>query len=136
MRRECVGSMRQGMPREENGVDQFAPRAVLAGPRGRRKQRGKHLPSASVRSLGYRRSSRSCSARVSMVHIGRHQILRTPQLDFIENHRASPPRLDVKDCFLPEDFVGSFESKPELSEVSERTPASAHVGPIEQLEAI
>ena len=59
-----------------------------------------------------------------------------PQLDFIENHRASPPRLDVKDCFLPEDFVGSFESKPESSEVSEGTPASAHVGPIEQLEAI
>ena len=59
-----------------------------------------------------------------------------PELDFIENHRASPPRLDVKDCFLPEDFVGSLESKPESSEVSEGTPASAHVGPIEQLEAI
>ena len=63
-------------------------------------------------------------------------IAKDYKLDFIENHRASPPRLDVKDCFLPEDFVGSFESKPESSEVSERTPASAHVGPIEQLEAI
>ncbi len=63
-------------------------------------------------------------------------IRRFSKLDFIENYRALPPSLDVKDCFLLEDFVGSFESKPESSEVSERTPASAHVGPIEQLEAI
>ena len=31
-----------------------------------------------------------------------------PQLDFIEKYAASSPRLDVKDCFLPEDLVGSF----------------------------
>jgi hypothetical protein len=39
-------------------------------------------------------------------------ITRT-ELDFIEKYAASPSRLDVKDCFLPEDFVGSFKSEPE-----------------------
>ena len=44
--------------------------------------------------------------------------------------------MDVKDCFLPEDLAGSFESEPETSEISEGAPASPHVGPVEQLEAI
>src|SRR5271165_5078153 len=62
-------------------------------------------------------------------------LLAAAQLDFIES-AASPSRLDVKDCFLPEDFVGSFKREPEASEVSERAPASPHVGPVEQLEAV
>ena len=58
------------------------------------------------------------------------------ELDFIEKYAASPSRRDVKDCFLPEDFVGPFKSEPEASEVSERTPASPHLGPVEQFEAV
>ena len=58
------------------------------------------------------------------------------KLDFIEKYAASRRGLDVKDCFLPEDLVGSFEGEPEASEVSERAPASPHVGPVEQLEAV
>lgn len=59
-----------------------------------------------------------------------------PELDFIEKYPASPSRLDVKDWFLPEDFVGPFKGEPEASEVSECTPAFPHVGPVEQLEAV
>lgn len=59
-----------------------------------------------------------------------------PKLDFIEKYPASPSRLDVKDWFLPEDFVGPFKGEPEASEVSECTPAFPHVGPVEQLEAV
>ena len=58
------------------------------------------------------------------------------ELDFIEKCANSPPGLDVKDCFLSEDLVGSFENEPEASEVSEGAPASPHVGPVEQFEAI
>jgi hypothetical protein len=62
--------------------------------------------------------------------------LPPPKLDFIEKYPASPSRLDVKDWFLPEDFVGPFKGEPEASEVSECTPAFPHVGPVEQLEAV
>jgi hypothetical protein len=58
------------------------------------------------------------------------------ELDFIEKYAASSPRLDVKDCFLPEDLVGSFEGEPERPEISEGAPVSPHLGPVEQFEAI
>jgi hypothetical protein len=57
--------------------------------------------------------------------------LAAAELDFIEKYAASPSRRDAKDCFLPKDLVGSFEGKPEASEVSERVPAAPHVGPVE-----
>jgi len=60
----------------------------------------------------------------------------SPELDFIEKCAASSRRLGVKDGFLPEDLVGSFEGEPERPEISEGAPASPHVGPVEQFEAI
>jgi hypothetical protein len=63
--------------------------------------------------------------------IPQSQIVPVYQLDFIEKYAASPRRRDVKDCFLPEDLAGTFEGEPEASEVSERAPASPHVGPVE-----
>jgi hypothetical protein len=53
-----------------------------------------------------------------------------PKLDFIEK-AVSSLGLDVKDCFLPEDLAGSFESELESSEVSEGAPAAPHAGPVE-----
>jgi hypothetical protein len=62
--------------------------------------------------------------------------LSCSKLDFIEKYAASSRSRDVKNYFLLEDLVRPFEREPEASEVSERTPASPHVGPVEQLEAI
>jgi hypothetical protein len=59
-----------------------------------------------------------------------------PDLDFIEKWAESPAVLDVEDYFFPEDLVGSLDGEPEPSEVPERAPASPHVGPVEQFEAI
>jgi hypothetical protein len=59
-----------------------------------------------------------------------------PELDFIEKWADSPAALDVEDCFFREDIVGPLEGEPELSEVPESAPASPHVGPVEQFEAI
>jgi hypothetical protein len=58
------------------------------------------------------------------------------KLDFIEKWAIPPAGMDVKDCFFAEDFVGSLEGEPEPPEISERAPASPHVGPVEQFEAI
>ena len=63
-------------------------------------------------------------------------IIRLFGHDFIEKWADSPAALDVEDCFFREDIVGSLEGEPELSEVPESAPASPHVGPVEQFEAI
>src|SRR5271165_5074446 len=58
------------------------------------------------------------------------------QLDFIEKCAASAADEAVKDGFITEHVIGTLEGEPEWSEVTERAPASPHVGPVEQLEAI
>ena len=46
------------------------------------------------------------------------------KLDLIEKCAASSRWLGVKDGFVPEDLVGSFEGEPERPEISEGAPAS------------
>ena len=48
----------------------------------------------------------------------------SPELDFIEKCAASSRRLGMKDGFLPEDLVGSFEGEPERPEIPKGAPAS------------
>ena len=105
-------------------------------------------PSSTTRSKGRATSNDSSApangeaAAVRKVHFvlqGKGGVGKTfvaSLLDFIEKHAASSPRLDVKDCFLAEDLVGSFEGEPERPEISEGAPASPHLGPVEQFEAI
>ena len=97
---------------------------------------------SSAASTRARRCARTSACRgrkiaISLVRLKRSGQYHTgAELDFIEKYAASPSRRDVKDCFLPEDFVGPFKSEPEASEVSESTPASPHLGPVEQFEAV
>ena len=58
------------------------------------------------------------------------------QLDFIEKWADPPAGQAVEGCFFSEDLVGSLDGETGPSEVSERAPASPHVGPVEQFEAI
>ena len=42
----------------------------------------------------------------------------------------------MKDGFVTEHLIGTIKGEPKSSEVTEGAPASPHVGPVEQLEAI
>ena len=59
-----------------------------------------------------------------------------PELDFIEKCTGSAADEAMKDGFVTEHLIGTLKGEPELSEVTEGAPASPHVGPVEQLEAI
>ena len=58
------------------------------------------------------------------------------QLDFIEKCTGSAADEAMKDGFVTEHLIGTLKGEPESSEVTEVAPASPHVGPVEQLEAI
>ena len=58
------------------------------------------------------------------------------KLDFIEKCTGSAADEAMKDGFVTEHLIGTLKGEPELSEVTEGAPASPHVGPVEQLEAI
>ena len=63
-------------------------------------------------------------------------IALSSELDFIEKLAVSPGCLGVKDWLRAEHFICTLEGEPESSEVTEGAPASPHVGPVEQFEAV